>query len=398
MRRPDGNLNRLTRLLGSFGFQQVILPPLEERKYFIDTELGKYFHSRIWPQVQSAEEILTISPTYFLSALRYHLNQQRIRGPYISKYFYIAAVWQGENLRPSWTNELGIFVFGDASVVAHMQLINALTQILTSWQLPEYLLELNSLGCHVCQKDYQDLTREHFDHSSYELCQNCRSNLEEQLLEVGRCGNARCRQVLLNIPPIVDFLDETCRNNLVKTLEAFDELSIPYLLDLTLGGLPLFQEQLIFRLGLPGKDIFLGQGGDYSHWAKVLGEESPQPLIGFLLEWEKLLQFVPTREEDNQEGIEAFIISLGETASRKALLLHRELLASGIEVGEAMLGNASIKNQLKEAGSHKSEITLIVGQKEAIDETVILRDMRSGMQEVFARERIVEEVKKRLGK
>jgi histidyl-tRNA synthetase len=65
---------------------------------------------------------------------------------------------------------------------------------------------------------------------------------------------------------------------------------------------------------------------------------------------------------------------------------------------EAMLTSPSIKHQLKAAAEKKCEIALIIGQKEALDETVILRDMRSGMQEVFALERIIEEVKKRLGK
>jgi hypothetical protein len=39
-----------------------------------------------------------------------------------------------------------------------------------------------------------------------------------------------------------------------------------------------------------------------------------------------------------------------------------------------------------------------MGQKEAMDEMVILRDVKSGMQEIFSYDKIVEEVRKRLGK
>jgi transketolase len=61
-------------------------------------------------------------------------------------------------------------------------------------------------------------------------------------------------------------------------------------------------------------------------------------------------------------------------------------------------GESGVKNQLKVAQEHKVPIALIMGQKEAMDEMVILRDVKSGMQEIISYDKIVEEVKKRLGK
>ena len=72
--------------------------------------------------------------------------------------------------------------------------------------------------------------------------------------------------------------------------------------------------------------------------------------------------------------------------------------AASFLVDELGFERHGFADKLKEAVAKKCEIALIIGQKEAIDETVILRDMRSGMQEVFALDRIIEEVKKRLGK
>jgi histidyl-tRNA synthetase len=61
-------------------------------------------------------------------------------------------------------------------------------------------------------------------------------------------------------------------------------------------------------------------------------------------------------------------------------------------------GSAGVKNQLKQAETYHAPIALIMGQKEAMDEMVILRDVRSGMQEVISYDKIVQEVKKRLGR
>ena len=40
--------------------------------------------------------------------------------------------------------------------------------------------------------------------------------------------------------------------------------------------------------------------------------------------------------------------------------------------------------------------TLILGQKEALEKTVILRDMKNGIQDTFKIDKIINEIKKRL--
>ena len=99
----------------------------------------------------------------------------------------------------------------------------------------------------------------------------------------------------------------------------------------------------------------------------------------------------------NKNKVDVFLVPLGDLAAKKTLRLFTELWNHNIVASE-FIGPGSIKTQLKLAESNKVSIALIIGQKEARDGTVILRDVRSGMQELFTYERIIEEVKKRLGK
>jgi len=94
---------------------------------------------------------------------------------------------------------------------------------------------------------------------------------------------------------------------------------------------------------------------------------------------------------------EVFLVPLGDLAAKKTLRLFSDLWSNNIAASE-FIGPGSIKTQLKLAESSKVSIALIIGQKEAREGTVILRDVRSGMQELFTIERIIEEVKKRLGR
>jgi len=61
-------------------------------------------------------------------------------------------------------------------------------------------------------------------------------------------------------------------------------------------------------------------------------------------------------------------------------------------------GRGSLKSQLKVADRLGVEITLILGQKEAIDRTVIVKDMASGNQEIIDAGKVIDEVKRRLKK
>jgi histidyl-tRNA synthetase len=53
-----------------------------------------------------------------------------------------------------------------------------------------------------------------------------------------------------------------------------------------------------------------------------------------------------------------------------------------------------LKSQLRVADRLGVDITLIMGQKEALDGTVILKDMVSGTQEIVTNEKLVNLVKK----
>ena len=92
---------------------------------------------------------------------------------------------------------------------------------------------------------------------------------------------------------------------------------------------------------------------------------------------------------------DVMIIQLGELAKKKALKIFDEMVAGGINVKEA-LHKDSIKSQLRLAGNLEVKFAVIMGQKEALDKTVLVRDMESGIQEIVSLEKVVPELKKRL--
>ena len=74
----------------------------------------------------------------------------------------------------------------------------------------------------------------------------------------------------------------------------------------------------------------------------------------------------------------------------------RMLQEADIPFGES-LDRDGMEVQLKAADRLKVKWTLIMGHKELLDGTVILRSMDSGMQDIVAQEDLVKELQERLG-
>lgn len=393
---PEFPIDTVVRVASDLGFRQIIPPPLGEPDLFRDDpQLLKEFNTKFFEVSGNLEKKFIFPPTYFLNVFAKYLEKIGEESRPISRWFYISPVVSIKDRRPFIEHELGLFILGEDSIIANAHLIDAVTETFKELGIANIILEMNSLGCKNCQGEYQSLLTDHFNKQSFNLCDECSENLQNGRLIMWSCQKQNCQELLASAPQMVDFLDDECRTNLIGVLEAVDILGIPYSLNPFLSG-RISNNRIFFRIQTSANNV-LGEGGNYGPWSIHLGQENQVPLLAFMTTLEKLLPFVPLEKQKAKPKVEVFLVSLGDMACKKALAMRKLLNISGVKTWESLLGRPGIKSQLKEAQEHGSEIALIIGQKEAMDETVILRDMRSGMQEIFSFDRIIEEVKKRLG-
>ena len=77
------------------------------------------------------------------------------------------------------------------------------------------------------------------------------------------------------------------------------------------------------------------------------------------------------------------------------MVLFERLRRDGLSVA-ANFAKDSLKQQLEHANRIGVRLALILGQKEVIDGTIIIREMASGIQEIIAFEKVIPEARKRL--
>ncbi|MDP1620440.1 MAG: ATP phosphoribosyltransferase regulatory subunit, partial [bacterium] len=145
-----------------------------------------------------------------------------------------------------------------------------------------------------------------------------------------------------------------------------------------------------------GRKSALGGGGRYDNLVKMLGGEAT-PAIGFGLGVERLIIEMKRVQAKPYKAPKpkVFLAQLGDLAKKKSLRLFSELEKNGILVAESF-GRGSLKSQLRVANRLGVEMTLILGQKEALDKTVIIKNMTTGEQETVSMDKLVDLVKKKL--
>jgi len=215
------------------------------------------------------------------------------------------------------------------------------------------------------------------------------------------CKEEKCQPIKVQAPAAVDHLCEECNAHFKEVLEFLDELEIPYFLNNTLvRGLDYYTKTVfeIFWEEEGTQTMALGGGGRYDNLIKEIGGR-PTPAVGMALGMDRIVNLMKKEEvkASNNFAPKVFLVQLGVMGKKKSLKLFEKLHQAGIVTAES-LSRDSIKTQLKIADRLEVKFSLILGQQEALDKTVIIRDMQSGVQETVPQEKVVDELKKRFKK
>ena len=393
-------LHEVRNIAKLYGFQPVETAILEEEKIYTD------FYKN---QPQLLERILFAQPggrtigvrSAVLPSLLRHYAQLKITDEQpMSKWMYIGNVAEVDPRGAVHFNyQFGFEIFGSFNHLTEAQVISAVWDLIKRLDLDEesVTLEINTSGDAAVQTAYATVLKDYLKGKEFELCDDCNMHVRNRILNVLRCDNLDCQLVTAEAPVIVDFLDADARKRFTDVLEALDELGLPYQLNqLYVGSEGTSGTNLVVKYKKGNQSVVIGEAGHHELLMKNISGKL-MPVFGFTGSLSALARAMELSEVEAKldTSSEVFLVPLGELASKRSLRLFRDLIAVNIKVHDHF-GTVGVKNQLKQAEEYKAPLALIMGQKEAMDDMVILRDVKSGMQEVFSYDKIITEVKKRL--
>ena len=288
-------------------------------------------------------------------------------------------------------------MFGESDPILDAQTIQLAFRVVQQLGLKNIEFQVNSIGTPESRKEYEKALVRYLESQKHKLCQNCRERLVSNPMRILDCKEDKCIQLTTHAPQSLDYLDQESRDHFKRLLEYLDELELPYSINTRLVRGLDYYTRTVFEIrstDKEGKNYSLGGGGRYDRLIETLGGE-PTPAIGFALGLDRIvLEMKRTQVKPYQEPKpKVFLAQLGDMAKKKSLKIFSELEKNGILIAESF-GRGSLKSQMRVSNRIGAEVTIIIGQKEALDETAIVKDMVSGTQETVTQEKLVDAVKK----
>lgn len=392
------------RLAQDYGFLRIDTPLLEDARLYAPFKHGPLSAEHLFALQDREENNLVLRPEHvlpFARAYREHnfgILSQPVKlytiGPYLRWEHKIGS----GTYRQFW--QFAFSVFGDPQPIVDAQSITALYFLFQELGV-EPRLRLNSLGHPQCRAAYEHQLTEFLRTRRSALCDESKAQLARQPLLVLRCAVPACQEATQEAPQLVDHLCGDDREHFARVLEHLDEVEVTYFLEpRLLRDTTLYNRTIAeFVVAPEGKMPYaVAAGGRHDQAVPLVGGDAVAG-FGMSLGFDRMLTAMRdcNLAPPAPSGPDVYIAQLGEAARRKSLQLFLQLRHEGIRVAES-LSKDSIKAQLEHATHLHAQYALILGQKEIMDGTILIRDMENGIQEVSAFEKVIPEVKKRLAK
>lgn len=389
----------------AYGYEKIETPIVEETSLFVRS-VGKQtdiVEKEMFSFEDQGGENLTLRPEETAAVARAYINHGMVNLPQPVKFFYIAPMFRHERPqsgRYRQFHQFGCEIIGDQKPVIDAELIILGVRYFSELGIPVEVA-INSIGDATDRTRYKEKLVAYYRSHRTSLCENCKVRLVKNPMRLLDCKEPGCDPLREGAPQIVDFLSDDNKNHFMKVLEFLDEADVTYTLNpYIVRGLDYYTKTVFEFLPKDSsgdaRQSALGGGGRYDMLIETLGGR-PTPAAGFAIGLERVILQMKEKEIVIPEPPRpiVYMAQLGEPAKRKAFGIFEELRRAGIPVA-ATFTKDSLKSQMEIANKLGVKYTILLGQKEVLDGTIIIRDMDAGIQEIVDVKKIAIEIKKKL--
>jgi len=329
---------------------------------------------------EKSERSLTLRPENTAGVVRAYIEHGFSRLPQPVKLWYKGPMFRYERPqagRQRQFHQVGVEMFGSAEPSADAEVINLAVKYLNELGLNDLSIEVNSLGCPECRKNYREAIKSVLKPYLADLCEDCNFRYEKNPLRILDCKVDSCKQIFENpdVQKVIlgDFICPDCKAHFDKVLEMLAALNIPYSINkLLVRGLDYYN-RTVFEIksnNLGSQNAVCG-GGRYDSLVETLGG-LPTPAVGWAMGMERLYSLI---EKDEEKRLDAFVISENPT---EAFKLAEEIRSAGFSA-EFDYAGRKFKKQLDKAAK-TARYAVILMEDEISSNTVTLKNLDTSEQ------------------
>lgn len=390
-----------------YGFDPIMTPILEHEEVFTrgigdgtDTEKEMY---RL--QTKGGDK-LAMRPEKTASVMRAYIEHGMRAWSQPIMFYNYGPVFRHDKPQKGRYRQFHQFdldILGSEKPVSDAIIIQTAMVILKEAGAENLMIEINSIGDKESRNEYEKALRAYYKKFVNKLPAIDRDRLKNgNVLRILDSKESVTQEINEEAPASIDFLSNSAKRHFKEVLSHLDELDIPYRINKNLvRGLDYYTDT-VFEVvevvndeeGNERTHAICG-GGRYNYLANSMGHKKEVPAVGVAFGVERIIEapwwnkLVPRI----MKAPKVYFIQLGFEAKLKSLAIMEILRKAKVPVIQALTKD-KLSIQLSEAEKLGVDQVLIFGQREAIDKTVIVRDVEKQSQKSVKISELADYLKK----
>ncbi len=365
------NIDRATESAVYYGFMPIELPSIEKidkdnTKSLKDGEPIEFIGNN--DQIKNtAEEKAALLRNYFDSNLAIMPQPVMIT--------YNGFINEGKERQVGKQRKIGLEIIGSDKSISEAILIKTALAILEDNGFKDLYVEINSLGDKESTAKFVREITAYYRKNINGLQSHCRQLFKKDPLLVLSCDNEKCLPIKEEAPKATSCLSDQSRIHFRSVLEYLESLNIDYKINDNLISDRRYASGPVFEIrqrndNPKNKDISLAVGFRTDGICKKLALKKDVPMVGLKISFKSDFE---KRVQPKIKRASIFFIQLGDEAKHKSLRVIDILRQENIYVHHS-LGRDKLSSQLAMAERLKTPYVLLMGKKEAMENTVIVRE------------------------
>lgn len=334
-------------------------------------------------------ECFSVSPEERLALLRNYIEDGIISWSQPAMLFY-----RRPTLKKS-VREINLDILGSPRSILEALIIKTAITILEDGGFGNLSVEINSIGDKESFSRFERQLVNFFKKNSETLVPQCRQAYKKDPLSAPLCEHEKCNALKADSPKPISFLSDQSREHFKEILEHLEVSGIQYRINNGLVGNKNYCYQTVFKITgsheseRESEPQTLAIGMRYNGLAKKTGLKKDVQGAGVSIN----LAGKKTEEKVSikTKKPDFYLIQLGFEAKLKSLEVIDELRKARIPIYHSLVKD-KLAAQLSIAENLDVDHVIIIGQKEALENSVVVRNVNTRSQETVSLCRLADYV------
>lgn len=390
--------NSFRSLVELYGYNELRTPTFEDTELFTRSsgETSDIVTKQMYDFTDKGGRSITLKAEGTAPAVRAYVEHGLGGQGQVSRLWYTTPVFRYERPQKGRYREhhqFGIECLGSASPLADAEVIEIAYRFLTTIEMPDVRVSLNSIGRAATRAAYREAILGHASSYLTDMGPEDRFRIEKNPLRLLDSKDPKAIELMKTAPSIQDFLEDESQVRFASLCQALSDLGIPFeIRPQIVRGLDYYNDTVFEVLSRHlGAQSALCGGGRYDGLVKDLGG-ADTPAIGFGMGIERLFLVLESLEKlQEAPHIVAFVVAADESARPMVRRICHDLRKANISA-QCDLEGKDMRRQLKQANALNAKTAVLVGEVELNKGLATIRDLVTGEQRTLPFDRLVEEL------